>query len=140
MSFGARMLRGGGDLALWRSEEMELVQVIVPAEAAHGTVAKLGALGTCEFRDLNAGRSAFQRTYANQVKRCDELELPGGNHRLLLLAHESQPGRHDLGEELEEQSAHFGAPTGPRQLAFGPRGHVRLPRQGVLGDEEHAAA
>ena len=74
MSFGARMLRGGGDLALWRSEEMELVQVIVPAEAAHGTVAKLGALGTCEFRDLNAGRSAFQRTYANQVKRCDELE------------------------------------------------------------------
>ncbi len=26
-----------------------------------------------QFKDLNADKSAFQRTYANQVKRCDEM-------------------------------------------------------------------
>eukprot|EP00798_Chlamydomonas_sp_ICE-L_P009116 gene9116-16238_t len=58
---------------LWRSEEMMLSQLMIPAESAHGAVAALGDIGVLQFKDLNADKSAFQRTYANQVKRCDEM-------------------------------------------------------------------
>jgi len=61
------------NMELWRSEEMMLVQLIIPAEAAHDTVAALGDVGLLQFKDLNQEKSAFQRTYANQVKRCDEM-------------------------------------------------------------------
>ena len=60
-------------MELFRSEEMQLIQIIVPAEAAHATVTALGEVGLVQFRDLNPDRSAFHRTYANQVKRCDEM-------------------------------------------------------------------
>ena len=60
-------------MELFRSEPMQLVQMIVPAEAAHDTVTALGEVGLVQFRDLNPDRSAFQRTYASQVKRCDEM-------------------------------------------------------------------
>lgn len=43
-------------------------------EAAHDTVESLGELGLVEFRDLSSHLNAFQRQYANQVKRCEELE------------------------------------------------------------------
>jgi hypothetical protein len=79
-----------GFIELWRSEEMQLVQVshhasyaerrgahrhricpllqmMVPSEAAHDTVAALGDLGLMQFKDLNAEKSAFQRSYASQV-------------------------------------------------------------------------
>jgi len=59
---------------LWRSQEMQLVQLVIPAEAAHDTVEKLGYVGKVQFKDLNREKSAFQRTYANQVKRCDEMQ------------------------------------------------------------------
>ena len=42
---------------------------MIPAEAAHDTVSALGEVGMLQFKDLNAERSAFQRTYANQVRR-----------------------------------------------------------------------
>ncbi|GJP49701.1 hypothetical protein CLOM_g8883 [Closterium sp. NIES-68] len=58
---------------LFRSEEMQLVQLIIPAEAAHNTIAHLGEIGLLQFRDLNPDKSPFQRTYANQVKRCGEM-------------------------------------------------------------------
>ena len=60
-------------MELFRSETMQLMQLIVPAEAARDTVADLGDVGLVQFRDLNPDRGAFQRTYANQVKRCDEM-------------------------------------------------------------------
>lgn len=60
-------------MELFRSEEMQLVQLIIPAEAAHDTVYHLGEVGLLQFKDLNSDKSAFQRTYANQVKRCDEM-------------------------------------------------------------------
>jgi len=50
-----------------------LVQLIIPAEAARDTVMALGDVGLLQFKDLNPEKSAFQRTYANQVKRCDEM-------------------------------------------------------------------
>ncbi|KAG1677026.1 hypothetical protein FOA52_001195 [Chlamydomonas sp. UWO 241] len=62
-----------GDIDLWRSQEMQLVQLMIPSEAAHDTVAALGDIGMLQFRDLNPEKSAFQRTYATQVKRCDEM-------------------------------------------------------------------
>lgn len=43
------------------------VQLIIPAESAHDTVAALGEVGLLQFKDLNQDKSAFQRTYANQV-------------------------------------------------------------------------
>ncbi|XP_024366446.1 V-type proton ATPase subunit a3 [Physcomitrium patens] len=58
---------------LFRSEEMSLVQLIIPAESAHDTVTYLAELGLIQFKDLNPDKSPFQRTYANQVKRCGEM-------------------------------------------------------------------
>lgn len=58
---------------LFRSEEMSLVQLIIPAESAHETITNLGELGLLQFKDLNMDKSPFQRTYANQVKRCGEM-------------------------------------------------------------------
>ncbi|KDD74065.1 V-type ATPase, partial [Helicosporidium sp. ATCC 50920] len=46
---------------------------MIPAEAAHNTITALGEVGMLQFKDLNADKSAFQRTYANQIKRCDEM-------------------------------------------------------------------
>jgi V-type H+-transporting ATPase subunit a len=59
---------------LWRSEDMTLVQVTMQREAAHDTVAAFGELGLIEFKDLSADLNAYQRQYANEIKRCEELE------------------------------------------------------------------
>lgn len=64
---------GFGHVDLWRSDEMQLVQLMIPAEAAHDTIAALGDLAILQFKDLNTEKSAFQRTFANQVKRFDEM-------------------------------------------------------------------
>lgn len=52
---------------------MQLVQLIIPVESAHRTVSYLGDLGFFQFKDLNADKSPFQRTYAAQMKRCGEM-------------------------------------------------------------------
>uniref|UniRef100_A0A0D9XIB2 V-type proton ATPase subunit a n=1 Tax=Leersia perrieri TaxID=77586 RepID=A0A0D9XIB2_9ORYZ len=74
------MSRGGGggggccpSMDLMRSEAMQLVQVIIPAESAHLAVSYLGDLGLLQFKDLNVDKSPFQRTYAAQIKRCGEM-------------------------------------------------------------------
>ncbi|WCJ41118.1 V-type proton ATPase 116 kDa subunit a 1 [Euphorbia peplus] len=58
---------------LMRSEKMSFVQLIIPAESAHRALSYLGELGRLQFRDLNADKSPFQRTFVNQVKRCGEM-------------------------------------------------------------------
>ncbi|KAK9270985.1 hypothetical protein L1049_026573 [Liquidambar formosana] len=58
---------------LLRSEPMQLVQLIIPIESAHRTISYLGDLGLFQFKDLNAEKSPFQRTYATQIKRCGEM-------------------------------------------------------------------
>ncbi|KAL9244714.1 hypothetical protein vseg_018459 [Gypsophila vaccaria] len=58
---------------LMRSEKMSLVQLIIPVESAHRAVSYLGELGLLQFRELNADKSPFQRTFVNQVKRCAEM-------------------------------------------------------------------
>ncbi|KAI3755585.1 hypothetical protein L1987_55389 [Smallanthus sonchifolius] len=67
---------GGGcchPMDLFRSEAMHLVQLIIPIESARLTVSYLGDIGLIQFKDLNAEKSPFQRTYAGQIKRCAEL-------------------------------------------------------------------
>ncbi|XP_061350692.1 V-type proton ATPase subunit a3-like [Gastrolobium bilobum] len=58
---------------LLRSEPMQLVQLIIPIESAHRSISYLGDLGLFQFKDLNAKKSPFQRTYASQIKRCGEM-------------------------------------------------------------------
>lgn len=58
---------GFTNIDLWRSEEMQLVQLMIPAESAHDTIFALGDIGLLQFKDLNADKSAFQRTFAGQV-------------------------------------------------------------------------
>ncbi|KAL2892792.1 V-type proton ATPase subunit a2 [Bienertia sinuspersici] len=58
---------------LMRSEEMQLVQLIIPIESVHRTISYLGDLSLFQFKDLNAEKSPFQRTYAAQLKRCEEM-------------------------------------------------------------------
>uniref|UniRef100_A0ACD5XJK3 Uncharacterized protein n=1 Tax=Avena sativa TaxID=4498 RepID=A0ACD5XJK3_AVESA len=71
------MPRGGGGclppMDLMRSEAMQLLQVIIPTESAHLAVSNLGELGLIQFKDLNADKSPFQRTFAAQIKRTGEM-------------------------------------------------------------------
>ncbi|KAG6653366.1 hypothetical protein I3843_05G063300 [Carya illinoinensis] len=67
--------RGGccPPMYLFRSEPMQLVQLIVPIESAHLTASYLGDVGLLQFKDLNVEKSPFQRTYAAQIKKCGEM-------------------------------------------------------------------
>jgi V-type H+-transporting ATPase subunit a len=51
-------------------------QLLIPAELSHDAIDAIGEIGQLQFKDLNADKSVFQRTYANQV--CSE--LPVGQH------------------------------------------------------------
>ncbi|KAL9644879.1 hypothetical protein ABK040_005359 [Willaertia magna] len=61
-------------MSLWRSESMVLLEMTMQREAAHYTVERLGDIGFIEFKDLSSNLNAFQRQYATEVKRCEELE------------------------------------------------------------------
>ncbi|KAG5286483.1 hypothetical protein AALO_G00015340 [Alosa alosa] len=60
--------------ALFRSEEVCLVQLFLQSGAAYNCVSELGELGLVEFRDLNPNINAFQRKFVNEVRRCEEME------------------------------------------------------------------
>ena len=51
-----------------RQTKCVCVQLIIPTDAAHETIAELGELGLLQFKDLNPDREAFARTYASQVR------------------------------------------------------------------------
>ncbi|KAI0062022.1 ATPase V0/A0 complex subunit [Artomyces pyxidatus] len=59
--------------SLFRSEPMSLVQLFVPAEVAHDTVAELGELGNVQFKDLNPDVNQFQRSFIGEIRRVDEM-------------------------------------------------------------------
>lgn len=60
--------------SLFRSEEMELYQLILHTDTSYECISKLGELGVVEFRDLNANLSLFQRKFGDKVCQCDEME------------------------------------------------------------------
>ncbi|XP_012943960.1 V-type proton ATPase 116 kDa subunit a1 isoform X2 [Aplysia californica] len=60
--------------SLFRSEEMRLCQLFLQTEAAYACVSELGEIGLVQFKDLNANVNAFQRTFVNEVRRCEEME------------------------------------------------------------------
>lgn len=59
--------------SLFRSEEMVLVRLYFDRAAAHDTIEELGELGLCQFKDLNENQSSFQRTFSENVRRCDDM-------------------------------------------------------------------
>jgi V-type H+-transporting ATPase subunit a len=59
--------------SLFRSEPMSLVQLFVPTEVAHDTVAELGELGNVQFKDLNPDVNPFQRSFVGEIRRVDEM-------------------------------------------------------------------
>ncbi|KAF9994869.1 H(+)-transporting V0 sector ATPase subunit a, partial [Modicella reniformis] len=59
---------------LFRSEQMSLIQLYIPAEVAQPTVSELGELGLIQFRDLNPDVNAFQRAFVGEIRRFDEME------------------------------------------------------------------
>ncbi|ORX53186.1 V0/A0 complex, 116-kDa subunit of ATPase [Hesseltinella vesiculosa] len=60
--------------ALFRSEEMSLIQLYIPMEVSQPCIASLGDLGKVQFRDLNPEVNAFQRSFVNEIRRLDEME------------------------------------------------------------------
>ncbi|KAI0818687.1 H+-ATPase subunit [Irpex lacteus] len=58
---------------LFRSEAMSLIQLIVPREVAHDTIAELGELGDVQFKDLNPDVNPFQRSFVGEIRRIDEM-------------------------------------------------------------------
>uniref|UniRef100_A0A8C6P4G9 V-type proton ATPase subunit a n=1 Tax=Nothobranchius furzeri TaxID=105023 RepID=A0A8C6P4G9_NOTFU len=59
---------------VFRSEEMCLVQLFLQSGSEYDCISELGELGLVEFRDLNPSVSSFQRRFASEIKRCDEME------------------------------------------------------------------
>ncbi|KAK7024942.1 V-type proton ATPase subunit A [Favolaschia claudopus] len=59
--------------SLFTSEQMSLVQLFVPTEVAHDTVAELGELGNVQFKDLNPSVNPFQRSFVGEIRRIDEM-------------------------------------------------------------------
>ena len=43
--------------SLWRSQEMDMIQMIVQNDAAHVIIESLGKLGICEFRDVHTPKA-----------------------------------------------------------------------------------
>ncbi|KAL6216213.1 hypothetical protein ACLB2K_009439 [Fragaria x ananassa] len=64
---------GWPTMDLFRSEPMQLVHLIIPIDSSRRAISYLGELGLFQFKDLNAEKSPFQRTYAAQIKRCGEM-------------------------------------------------------------------
>mmetsp|Transcript_32672 Transcript_32672/g.44870 ORF Transcript_32672/g.44870 Transcript_32672/m.44870 type:complete len:823 (-) Transcript_32672:113-2581(-) len=58
----------------FRSQQMTLLQLVIPFDVAHETVEELGNLGVVQFKDMNPGLTAPQRAFVNDVKRIDEME------------------------------------------------------------------
>ncbi|KAK0397677.1 hypothetical protein QR680_002214 [Steinernema hermaphroditum] len=60
--------------SLFRSEPMDLCQIIVEKDAAFSCVGALGLQGLAQFKDLNPNATVFQRNFVKNVRRCDEIE------------------------------------------------------------------
>ncbi|KAM7532787.1 hypothetical protein Aperf_G00000129423 [Anoplocephala perfoliata] len=60
--------------SIFRSEEMQLSQLILHTDSAYNCIAQLAELGVVQLRDTMSGVNAFQRKFVDEVRRCDEME------------------------------------------------------------------
>jgi len=60
-------------MSQFRSEEMNLVQLFIQNDAAHDTLHELGEVGALQFKDMNSDKSAFQRLFVQDVRKCDDM-------------------------------------------------------------------
>lgn len=68
-------LAPASDEGVFRSSEMTLVQFYVTIELARDLVFILGKLGQVHFRDLNSRLTPFQRTFVNELRNIDAVDL-----------------------------------------------------------------
>ena len=54
---------------LFRSEEMELYQVWIPASSDYSMMNKLATLGSLHFMDMNSEASVLKRPYETNLKQ-----------------------------------------------------------------------
>ncbi|KIK99754.1 hypothetical protein PAXRUDRAFT_822438 [Paxillus rubicundulus Ve08.2h10] len=59
--------------SLFRSEQMSSVQLYIPTEVAHDTVAELGELSNVQFKDLNSSINPFQRSFVGEIRRFEDM-------------------------------------------------------------------
>lgn len=59
---------------MFRSAEMEFLNLQIAEHLAHDVVEKLGKLGAVQFIDMNGEMTSFKRYYTPFIKRCDDLE------------------------------------------------------------------
>lgn len=64
-----------GNEAIFRSAPMTLVQFYVTIEIARDVVFALGQEGHVHFRDLNSKLTPFQRTFVNELRNVDAMEV-----------------------------------------------------------------
>jgi len=60
-------------MSQFRSEEMLYVQMFIQNDAAHDTLHELGAIGAIQFKDLNKDKSAFQKMFVQDVRKCEDM-------------------------------------------------------------------
>ncbi|EME29854.1 V-type proton ATPase subunit a2 [Galdieria sulphuraria] len=60
--------------SLCRSQEMIKLRLFVEKSVAHETMVELAELGVFQLNDLNEEKSTFQRTFAADVRLCDEMQ------------------------------------------------------------------
>ena len=71
--------------SLWRSQEMELIQMIVANDDAHVIIEALGKLGICEFRDVR--RPKARTTELLPRMRLNTAYVHGTTHGCVHFAH-----------------------------------------------------
>mmetsp|Transcript_28476 Transcript_28476/g.66743 ORF Transcript_28476/g.66743 Transcript_28476/m.66743 type:complete len:740 (-) Transcript_28476:146-2365(-) len=91
--------------SIFRSQKMQLVQMIVQNDAAHAVVEAFGEQGLVEFRDLNHGQPFHKRAFTDEVKKCEEVQ-----RKLVALKAALDHENMEINEEL-------GATAGSEELA-----------------------
>ncbi|KAK2957733.1 putative V-type proton ATPase subunit a3 [Blattamonas nauphoetae] len=64
----------GEMINLFRSEEMEYMQFVLPRDSAYHSTHELGTLGMVHFIDLNPHIHPSRREFYPEIRRCDELQ------------------------------------------------------------------
>ncbi|KAH3899649.1 related to V-type proton ATPase subunit a, Golgi isoform [Saccharomycodes ludwigii] len=69
-------MRGLGvkEEAIFRSADMSFIELYIPTEISRETLYLLGECGVIMFKDLNLHKSTFQRSYAFQIKKLNDIQ------------------------------------------------------------------